>query len=88
MSVREQDEFIIRIKKALMIPAEDTFADDEIKLHIDSCSQLLITTGVPASVVASDNPLVEGIILVYVKTVFYSLLTLRDSWDINTGMFM
>lgn len=70
MSVRKQDKFIIRIKKALMIPAEDTFADDEIKLHIDTCSQLLITTGVPASVVASDNPLVEGIILIYVKTFF------------------
>lgn len=70
MSVREIDKFLIKIKKALMIPADDTFADDEIKLHIETCCQLLITTGVPATVVSSDNSLVEGIILIYVKT-FY-----------------
>ena len=70
MSERKPDKFLQRIKEALMIPVEDTFADDEIKLHIETCSQLLITTGVPASVVCSDNPLVEGIILIYVKTFF------------------
>ena len=70
MSIRKQDEFLLRIKKALMITAEDTFADDEIKLHIESCCQYLSSTGVPASVVESDNPLVEGLILIYVKT-FY-----------------
>ena len=70
MSEREPDKFLKRIKEALMIPADDTFADDEIKLHIETCSQLLITTGVPTSVVYSDNPLVEGIILIYVKTFF------------------
>ena len=70
MSVREQDKFIIKVKKALMIPAEDTFADDEIKLHIEACCQLLITPGVPTTVVASDSALVEAIILIYVKTFF------------------
>ena len=70
MSKRKPDEFLIRVKKALMITAEDTFADDEIKLHIESCCQYLISTGVTESVVWSDNPLVEGLILIYVKT-FY-----------------
>ena len=70
MSKRKPDEFLIRVKKALMITAEDTFADDEIKLHIESCCQYLISTGVTDSVVWSDNPLVEGLILIYVKT-FY-----------------
>ena len=70
MSIRKQDEFLLRIKKALMITAEDTFADDEIKLHIESCCQYLISTGVTESVVWSENPLVEGLILIYVKT-FY-----------------
>ncbi len=70
MSKREPDKFLLRIKESLMIPAKDTFADNEIKLHIETCSQLLITAGVPASVVWSDNPLVEGIILIYVKTFF------------------
>lgn len=68
MSIREPDKFIIEVKKALMIPAEDTFADDEIKLHINACSQLLIASGVTESVAYSDNPLVEGILLIYVKT--------------------
>ena len=70
MSIRKQDEFLLRIKKALMITAEDTFVDDEIKLHIESCCQYLISTGVTEQVVRSDNPLVEGLILIYVKT-FY-----------------
>ena len=70
MSIRKPDEFLIRVKKALMITAEDTFADDEIKLHIESCCQYLISTGVPDYVVRSENPLVEGLILVYVKTFF------------------
>ena len=70
MSKRKPDEFLIRVKKALMITAEDTFADDEIKLHIESCCQYLISTGVTESVVWSENPLVEGLILIYVKT-FY-----------------
>ena len=70
MSKRKPDEFLIRVKKALMITAEDTFADDEIKLHIESCCQYLISTGVAEDVVWSENPLVEGLILIYVKT-FY-----------------
>lgn len=70
MSVRNDDNFLIRIKKTLLITAEDTFADDEIKLHIEACSQYLISTGVPDYVVRSENPLVEGLILVYVKTFF------------------
>ena len=70
MSVRDNDKFLQRIKKTLLIPAEDTFADDEIKLHIETCCQYLISTGVTEQVVRSDNPLVEGLILIYVKT-FY-----------------
>ena len=70
MSKREPDKFVNEVKKALMIPAEDTFADDEIKLHINACSQMLITSGVTEGVAYSDNPLVLGIILIYVKTQF------------------
>ena len=70
MSVRDNDKFLQRIKKTVLIPAEDTFADDEIKLHIETCCQYLISTGVPDDVVSSENPLVEGLILIYVKTFF------------------
>lgn len=68
MSMRESDKFVNEIKSSLMIPESDTFADNEIKLHIDACSQMLISSGVGKEVAYSDNPLVKGIILIYVKT--------------------
>lgn len=67
---REPDKFLLKVKKSLMIPAEDTYADDEISLHINACEVLLSTAGVPSSVCSSDNALVEGLILIYVKTCF------------------
>jgi hypothetical protein len=70
MEKRNADNFIYRVKTALMIPLEDKFADEEINLHISSCENLLTSMGVPQSVSESDNPLVEGLILIYVKTFF------------------
>lgn len=70
MNIRNDDDFLIEIKKALMIPAMETYADSEIKLHIEACCQLLISIGVDKSTVRSDNPLVKGLILIYVKTFF------------------
>ena len=69
-SVRDNASFLVKVKKALMIPEEETYADDEINLHIDSCSALLGSAGIPATVCNSDNGLVEGLILIYVKTYF------------------
>ena len=70
MNIRNDDDFLIEIKKALMIPAMETYEDSEIKLHIESCCQLLISIGVDKSTVRSDSPLVKGLILIYVKTFF------------------
>lgn len=70
MSVRDNDKFLIRIKKALLFAEEDTYSDDEVLLHIEACCQYLISTGVPENVVRSTNPLVEGLILIFVKTYF------------------
>ena len=70
MAIRDETNFLIEVKKALMIPETDTFADSEIKLHIESCRRLLKTIGVPANTVDSDDPLVKGLILIYVKTFF------------------
>ena len=44
MSVRDNDKFLQRIKKTLLIPAEDTFADDEIKLHIEGLILIYVKT--------------------------------------------
>ena len=60
-----------KIKKALLIPTSETYADDELTLHIASCRQLLITSGVPSEIAGADtDPLVQGLILIYVKTYF------------------
>ena len=59
------------MKKALLIPATENYADDEISVHIASCRQLLITTGVPREIAESDDhPLVTALITIYVKTNF------------------
>lgn len=70
MSKRNDDKFLNKVKMALMIPESEPYADDELLLHINGCTQLLITMGVSEEVATSDNPLVEGIILIYVKTNF------------------
>ena len=57
------------MKKALLIPATENYADDEISVHIASCRQLLVTAGVPREIAESDsNPLVKALITIYVKT--------------------
>ena len=59
-----------KVKKSLMIPLSETFADDELNIHINACKVLLDTVGVAKSIIDSDNPLVEGLIIIYCKT-FY-----------------
>ena len=58
------------MKKALLIPATEHYADDEIETHIASCRQLLVTTGVPREIAESDDPLVKALITIFVKTNF------------------
>ncbi len=57
------------MKKALLIPATENYADDEIETHIASCRQLLVTAGVSQEIAESDDdPLVKALITIYVKT--------------------
>ena len=59
------------MKKALLIPATEHYADDEILIHIASCRQLLVSAGVPRETAESnDNPLVTALITIFVKTNF------------------
>jgi len=68
--MRDEATFLTRVKQALMISESDTFADDEISLHISSCESLLISAGISEELAKSDDSLVEGLILIYVKTYF------------------
>ena len=75
-----------KVKKSLMIPTTETFADTELNVHILSCKELIKSAGVPSNIIESDNGLVEALVLIYCKT-FYgftndgSVKTLPDSFD-------
>ena len=59
------------MKKALLIPETENYADDEITIHIASCRQLLVTAGVSQEIAGSDDePLVTALITIFVKTHF------------------
>ena len=65
------ENMLMKMKKALLIPATENYADDEIMIHIASCRQLLVTAGVPRETAESDdNPLVTALITIFVKTNF------------------
>ena len=66
-----RENMLNMMKKALLIPITENYADDEINIHIASCRQLLITTGVPREIAESDDvPLVQARITIFVKTNF------------------
>lgn len=65
------ENMLAKMKKALLIPATENYADDEITIHIASCRQLLITAGVSQEIAESDDdPLVTALITIFVKTHF------------------
>lgn len=59
------------VKKALLIPLSETYADDELSSHISACKELLRSIGVDDEVISNEgNPIVDSLILIYCKTFF------------------
>lgn len=59
------------VKRSMLIPLEETYADSELNSHIEACKELLISSGVaPTIVTDGTSPLVESLILIYCKTFF------------------
>jgi hypothetical protein len=59
------------VKKALLIPLTETYADEELLSHIEACKELLRTTGVADEIVSAEGvPIVDSLILIYCKTFF------------------
>jgi len=59
------------VKKALLIPTTETFADDELSTHIGSCKAYLTSCGIdPTYINDESNPIVSTVIIIYVKTFF------------------
>lgn len=65
-----ESNVLVKVKRALMIPLTDSYADEELNLHVESCRQLLKTTGVENSIACGNHPLVEALIVIYSKTFF------------------
>ena len=70
VSKMSRENMLELMKKALLIPANENYADDEINTHIASCRQLLVTAGIPSEIAESDYSLVKALITIYVKTMF------------------
>ena len=59
------------VKKALLIPLSETYADEELLSHIEACKELLRTVGVADEIVSAEGvQIVDSLILIYCKTFF------------------
>jgi len=59
------------VKKALLIPLSETYADEELSTHISSCKSYLMSCGIDPSYINDEsNPMVSTLIIIYVKTFF------------------
>ena len=59
------------VKKALLIPLTETYADEELLSHIEACKELIRSVGVADDVVNGEGvPIVDSLILIYCKTFF------------------
>ena len=57
------------VKKSLLIPLEETYADDELNRYIEASIALILSTGVDPENF-EDNPLTKSLVLIYCKTFF------------------
>ena len=57
------------VKKSLLIPIEETYADLELNAYIEACKALILSTGVKPEGI-ENNPLTKSLVLIYCKTFF------------------
>ncbi len=57
------------VKKSLLIPVEETYADDELNTYIEACLSLIRSTGANP-IGLYENPLTKSLVLIYSKTFF------------------
>ena len=65
----DTDSILIKVKRSLLIPDNETYADGEINILIESCKELISSTGVKSEVVDSSE-IALTLILIYCKTFF------------------
>ena len=63
------DSLLTKVKRSLLIPESETFADGEIEILINSCKELISSTGVSKDA-AETSEMALTLILIYCKTFF------------------
>lgn len=63
------DSLLAKVKRSLLIPDTETFADGEIEILIRSCKELISSTGVSKDAI-ENSEMALTLILIYCKTFF------------------
>ena len=63
------DSLLTKVKKSLLIPESESFADGEISILISACKELISSTGVSDDTMESSE-VVLTLVLIYTKTFF------------------
>ena len=57
------------VKKSLLIPVEETYADEELNSYIEASKRLLISAGIKEEIIV-EHPLAHSLVIIYCKTFF------------------
>ena len=63
------DSILLKVKRSLLIPDSETYADGEINILISACKELISSTGVSRDVI-DESEIALTLILIYCKTLF------------------
>jgi len=63
------DSVLLKVKRSLLIPDSETYADGEINILINACKELISSTGVSKGVV-DESEIALTLIFIYCKTFF------------------
>ncbi len=63
------DSLLTKVKRSLLIPESESFADGEISILINACKELISSTGVSEATIASSEVALT-LVLIYTKTFF------------------
>ncbi len=65
------DSILTKVKRSLLIPDSENYADGEIEILIASCKELISSTGVSREVI-DESEIALTLIFIYTKTFFGS----------------
>lgn len=63
------DSVLLKVKRSLLIPDSETYADGEINMLVNACKELISSTGVSKCVV-DESEIALTLIFIYSKTFF------------------